>query len=236
MTNLSDLKEVPLSEIKPYSNNPRINEAAVSDIAESIEAFGFVVPILLDEKNTIIAGHTRWEAAKTLDLESAPCLYAKGLSDDQVKAFRIADNRLAENSSWNMDLLAEEMQGLEKSGFQLGVLGFSREELDCILEPVSADCLDDLNHESVCGDVEKVDPNSGQRTTVRISLGEFSWVIPLSQYNEWASNMRASYSSASDVVAHLQKILDLTPVHTSKEEETEPTSETDDKVGDGFDE
>ena len=91
---------VPTEEIKPYERNPRKNERAVEPVANSIKQFGFKVPIILDKDNVIIAGHTRYEAAKSLGIESIPCIIANDLTPEQAKAFRIADNKVAEQSDY----------------------------------------------------------------------------------------------------------------------------------------
>lgn len=84
-----------ISQIHPYENNPRNNEAAVGPVAQSIKEFGFRVPILIDGKGTIIAGHTRYEAAKRLGMDKVPCIRVDDLTDAQIKAYRIADNKVA---------------------------------------------------------------------------------------------------------------------------------------------
>lgn len=90
-----------LNEVKPYWNNPRRNEQAVAAVAASIKEFGFQNPIIVDSSYTIIAGHTRLEAAKQLRLDKVPCLIADGLTPEQVRAFRLADNKTAELSDWD---------------------------------------------------------------------------------------------------------------------------------------
>lgn len=101
-----------IDEVIPYVNNPRNNAGAVDKVAMSIKEFGFKVPIVIDLKNEIITGHTRVLAAKQLGLSEVPCIVADDLSDEQVKAFRIADNRVAEFSEWDADLLLAEIEDL----------------------------------------------------------------------------------------------------------------------------
>lgn len=106
-----------ISQIHPYKNNPRNNEAAIEPVAQSIKRFGFRVPILIDGKGTIIAGHTRYEAAKRLDMDKVPCIRVDDLTDAQIRAYRIADNKVAEASSWNDDILRTEMhRNLKEAG------------------------------------------------------------------------------------------------------------------------
>lgn len=114
-----------LDELKPYKNNPRRNDEAVQYVANSIEEFGFQVPIVIDKDNVIICGHTRYKASKQLGFTEVPCVKATELSEEQVKAFRVADNKVAEQSGWNIKALQVEMDELkfdfnmEKFGFKL---------------------------------------------------------------------------------------------------------------------
>ena len=102
-----------ISEIQPYQNNPRDNSKAIDAVAASIKEFGFKVPIVIDKNGVIVAGHTRYEASKKLGLEEVPCVIADDLTDEQVKAFRLADNKTAELASWNPELLEVEMSAIE---------------------------------------------------------------------------------------------------------------------------
>lgn len=104
--------EINIGDIKPYKNNPRNNDLAVKKVAESIKRFGFKVPIVLDKDNEIVAGHTRLRAAIELGMESVPCLIADDLSDAEIKAFRLADNKTAEYAEWDLDLLSLELEEL----------------------------------------------------------------------------------------------------------------------------
>lgn len=125
-----------ISQIHPYKNNPRNNEAAIEPVAQSIKRFGFRVPILIDGKGTIIAGHTRYEAAKRLGMDKVPCIRVDDLTDAQIKAYRIADNKVAEASSWNDDVLRAEMDALQALDVDLSSTGFSEVELDGLLRDV----------------------------------------------------------------------------------------------------
>lgn len=101
--------EKALNEITPYENNPRNNAPAVDAVAASIEEFGFKVPIVIDKDGVIVAGHTRYIAAQKLGLETVPCIMADDLSDEQVKAFRLADNKVSELAMWDNDKLIQEL-------------------------------------------------------------------------------------------------------------------------------
>lgn len=102
-----------ISEIKPYANNPRKNDAGVDAVAASIQEFGFKIPIVIDTKNEIIAGHTRIKAARKLGITEIPCIIADDLTEDQAKAFRIVDNRVAELSTWDYELLQVELDSID---------------------------------------------------------------------------------------------------------------------------
>lgn len=101
-----------IEDIKPYPNNPRFNDEAVEYVANSIKNFGFKVPIILDKNNEIVAGHTRYKASLELGLKEVPCIIADDLTDEQIKAFRLADNKVSEKSQWNFDLLEEELNDI----------------------------------------------------------------------------------------------------------------------------
>lgn len=101
-----------ISEINEYQNNPRINDEAIEPVMESIKNFGFLVPVVLDKSNVIIAGHTRKKVAEKLHMETIPCIYAEYLTDEQVKAFRLADNKTAEFSQWDIEKLEKELSDI----------------------------------------------------------------------------------------------------------------------------
>jgi DNA modification methylase len=167
-----------LSEIKPYPGNPRVNDDAVEGVAASIREFGFRQPIVVDIEGVIIVGHTRYKAALKLGLEKAPVHVAKDLTPEQIKAYRIADNKTAELSDWNYDLLPIELAGLQEMNYDLGLLGFDQDELAKLLAPGVKDGLCDPdevpappdeattqpgdlwvlgNHRLLCGDAGKAE-------------------------------------------------------------------------------
>ena len=104
--------EKSITEITPYEKNPRKNDEAVQYVANSIKQFGFKVPIVIDKDGVIVAGHTRYKAAQELGLEKLPCVIADDLTEEQVKAFRLADNKVGELAEWDFDLLGEELDGI----------------------------------------------------------------------------------------------------------------------------
>lgn len=105
--------EMPIDEIIPYANNPRNNDDAVDKVAASIAEFGFKVPVILDSNNVIVAGHTRVRAAKKLKLDTVPVIMADDLTEAQVKAFRLADNKVSEFATWDMEKLDLELADLD---------------------------------------------------------------------------------------------------------------------------
>lgn len=118
-----------VSELTPYEKNPRRNDEAVNAVAESIRQFGFKVPMVVDSDGVIVAGHTRYKAAKQLGLDSVPCIIADDLTDKQIKAFRLADNKVSEKAGWDFALLEEELDDL----FDFDMEGFGfvvHEEVD----------------------------------------------------------------------------------------------------------
>ena len=117
-------------QLIPYINNPRDNVEAVDRVASSIKEFGFKVPIVIDKNNVIINGHTRLLASKKLGLEEVPCIIADDLSEAQIKAFRIADNKVSEYSTWDMELLQIELEALCEMGIDMEITGFN--EIECM--------------------------------------------------------------------------------------------------------
>jgi DNA modification methylase len=173
-----DIQLRDVTSIRPYENNPRINESAVDAVAASLKEFGFRQPIVIDSDDVIICGHTRLRAAMKLDLKKVPVHVATDLSPDQVRALRLADNQTASLAEWNYDLLPLELGLLKEANFDLGLLGFDPDELARIMDPTIADGLcdpDDVplppdaattqpgdlwilgRHRLLCGDSSKVE-------------------------------------------------------------------------------
>lgn len=160
-----DIINIALKDLKPYENNPRKNDDAVKYVAESIKEFGFKVPIVIDKNNVIVAGHTRYKAAKKLKMSEVPCIIADDLTDEQIKAFRLADNKVAEKAEWDFDLLNAELDDIidldmELFGFEDAVQDDAEEavedefEVELPAEPKSK--LGDIyqlgNNRLMCGD------------------------------------------------------------------------------------
>ena len=127
MRTITNLK---INEIKPYESNPRNSELSLPKVKDSIKNFGFNQPILIDKDNVIITGHTRYKAAKELELDNVPCIIVTDLSEQQIKAYRIADNKVGQDSSWDVALLKEELQKLRLENFPVTQTGYSDVELE----------------------------------------------------------------------------------------------------------
>jgi DNA modification methylase len=133
----------PIGSIRPYENNPRVNDAGVDAVAASIREFGFNQPIVVDEQDVIIVGHTRYKAAVKLGMAMVPVYVARGLTPAQARAYRIADNQTATLSQWDDDRLLQELVALQDADFDLLLTGFSDDELQALLAPAGNDGLGD---------------------------------------------------------------------------------------------
>lgn len=159
----------PIDTIKPYENNPRDNDDAINAVANSIHEFGWQQPIVVDKDNVIIAGHTRYKAAQSLGLKEVPVVVASNLSDQQVKAYRLADNKTAELADWDTKKLDEELQDIldidmTDFGFDEDIEFDPADEVDTrIDEPTDTVEDDDLIEVKCpkCGEVFKVN-DSGE--------------------------------------------------------------------------
>lgn len=155
--------EKKITEIKQYEKNPRKNDSAVDAVASSIEQFGFKVPVVIDKDGVIVCGHTRYKAAKKLGLKTVPCVIADDLTEEQIKAYRLADNKVSELAEWDIDLLGEELDGIfdiDMSDFGFD-LSEEEEEIEVIedevpqeVEPVAkqGDIWQLGRHRLMCGD------------------------------------------------------------------------------------
>ena len=157
-----------INNIKPYKKNPRKNEKAIPYVMESIKQFGFKNPVILDKNNVIVAGHTRIESAKRLGITEIPCIYADDLTDEQIKAFRLADNKVAEIAEWDIDLLDTELDdilNIDMSDFGFDLDLEDEEEKEIIEDEVPevpeepkaklGDIYQLGNHRLMCGDSTK---------------------------------------------------------------------------------
>lgn len=146
-----NIVELELSKLKPYEKNPRRNDDAVDYVAKSIQEFGFKVPIIIDKDNVIVTGHTRYKAAQKLELKTVPCIKADDLTEEQIKAFRLADNKVSEFSAWDFDLLNEELEGiLDLDMSELGFQSFEEVNLDDFFEESQSSPKEEKEEVIVC--------------------------------------------------------------------------------------
>ena len=122
--------EKKIEEIKPYENNPRKNDDAVKYVANSIKEFGFKVPIVIDKNNVIVAGHTRYKASKKLGIDIVPCVVADDLTQKQINAFRLADNKTAEMADWDNEKLKSELEQI----FDINMKNFGFDDIEQEIE------------------------------------------------------------------------------------------------------
>ena len=125
--------KMKVEELIPYINNPRNNENAVDKVASSIAEFGFKNPIFIDKNNVVVNGHTRLLASKKIGLKEVPCIVIDDLTDTQIKAFRIADNKTSEYAEWDEELLKLELEQLEDMNFDLECTGFDMDDIEQML-------------------------------------------------------------------------------------------------------
>ena len=162
---------LPVSEVRPYEKNPRKNADAVKFVKASIEQFGFKVPIIVDSNRVIVCGHTRLLAAKSLGMAEVPCIMADDLTDDQIRAFRLADNKVGEFAEWDMDLLGDELDAIaEACDIDMGEFGFDLSDDDEETEVVEDEVPEEVEpvckkgeiwqlgeHRLMCGDSTSAD-------------------------------------------------------------------------------
>lgn len=132
-----NIEFIDLKDIKPYPNNPRINDKAVDRVAASINEFGFNSPIVVDKDLMIINGHTRYKASQKMNLEKIPVVIVESLTEEQIKAYRIADNKTAEYSEWDYEKLIQEIQELSDANYDLELTGFDEDECLKMIEDLS---------------------------------------------------------------------------------------------------
>lgn len=132
-----DVISMAISDIKPYPNNPRKNDDAVTATANSIKEFGWQQPIIVDKDNIIIAGHTRYKAAKQLNMDQVPVVVAKNLSKEQVKAYRLADNKTGEIAVWDYEFLDDELANI--IDFDMEDFGFEQIKNDVNIDDIFFD-------------------------------------------------------------------------------------------------
>ena len=146
-----DVIEKKLKDIKPYEKNPRKNDSAVDAVANSIREFGFKVPVVIDKDGVIVCGHTRYKAAQKLGLEKVPCVVADDLTEEQIKAYRLADNKVSELAEWDIDLLGEELDGI--FDIDMSDFGFDLSEDEEETEIIEDDIPEEVEPVAKMGDI-----------------------------------------------------------------------------------
>ena len=134
--------KMKVEELIPYINNPRNNENAVDKVASSIAEFGFKSPIIIDKNNVVINGHTRLLASKKLGLKEVPVIKADDLTEAQVKAFRITDNKTSEYATWDEELLKIELEQLEDMNFNLDTVNIDYSDFDLEIDYIEDDFIE----------------------------------------------------------------------------------------------
>ncbi len=219
-----------INELHNYEFNPRDNEPAIESVANSIRTFGFIIPVVVGANNIIAAGHTRVAAAKSLGMDEVPVIQAEHLTDEELAAFRIIDNKVAELSRWDFDLLAGEIDKIKGSGLTLTDFGWTREEIDCMSSVVSDDCLnvDNLVDERARESMRNMERRAP--STARFVLGEIVFFIPASDYRDWVNGIRTLYDyNDGDIIASIKQRLGITEqsvVSAERARRTRPSPRT----------
>lgn len=198
---------VDINDITPYEFNARDNEQAIPAVAESIKAFGFLIPCVIDEHGQLVAGHTRTEAAKLLGMTEVPCVRASHLTPAQIAQFRLIDNKVSEIAKWDHDLLAGEISKLADTGIDWTQFGWNQEEIDCLSEVVSADCLDAAESAREAANTTNVQSRRSP-ATARFVLGEVVFFLPAAQYRVWVDGLRQLHDfNETAIIADIQRRL-----------------------------
>lgn len=220
---------VPLTAIKPHKRNPRDNTAAVDVVAASLREFGFLVPIVLDGGGEIIAGHTRYQAAKDIYKKKGEIrlpdgsllpkghvlvLRAKHLNPVQVRAFRVIDNRTSELATWKDSLLQQELAFLQDEGLALTPLGFDEDDIARVSK--LAQQADALPPSTVDDEIEASEGDTRTRTvsrvpkSVRVQVGDIRFHVLTDKFEAWLHNLRrANKFDDARVIAALAKKMGL---------------------------
>lgn len=182
-----------IDDLKDYEFNPRDNQDAIQFVAASIRRFGFINPIVIDQNDEIIIGHTRKAGAKLVGYTRAPTIKMEHLTPEQVKAFRIVDNKVGEIATWNYELLAKEVMEIGQR-VDLVELGFAAQQIDCLSAMVADDCLSSAN-ELMAGSGLDVVPRTNTTAstapaTTRWVMGELVITMPAEVHRAWITALR----------------------------------------------
>lgn len=216
-----------VSELRDYEFNPRDNEAAIQSVANSIRTFGFLIPVVIDTEGVLVAGHTRVAAAKLLGLNEVPTVQAGHLTEDQITAFRIIDNKVAELAKWDFDMLSGEISKLQGAGLALTDFGWQQEELDCLTDVVSSECLNVDGLVDVAGldRIRRMERRAP--ATARFVCGEVVFFVSATDYRRWVDGIRGLHDyNEADIIADIKQRLGITEETVSaaaRADRTRPT-------------
>lgn len=203
-----EIEYLQIDDITPYEYNPRDNTLAIPVVAESIREFGFLIPVVVDKDNVLLAGHTRVEAAKTLGLTEVPSVRADRLSDRQAQAFRVIDNKTNEIAEWDRLLLSQEALEISQN-LDLTRFGYTQEYIDCLTQVVEDDCLSAGVAVGEESSRERNEARAPSRT--RYVIGEFVFYTDSHTYRLWANQIRTECGfSEAAISEHLKGLLGLT--------------------------
>lgn len=178
--------EKKIEEIKPYEKNPRKNDGAVEAVANSISQFGFKVPVVIDKDDVIVCGHTRYKAAQKIGLAVVPCVVADDLTEEQIKAYRLADNKVSELAEWDIDLLGEELDVI----FDIDMSDFGFDLTEEETEPINDEQLENTASFEYTLKFGK--------TTVIMTEEEYNEL--LDRYNEYSKENGVSFGFVSSLL------------------------------------
>ena len=189
-----------IDKLVPYARNPRITAHAVDKVAASIKEFGFRQPIVVDSEMVIVVGHVRYEAAQKLGLKKVPVHVMEGATAEQIKAYRIADNRTGEEAEWDKALLHLEISELDAVAFDNTLLGFNDEELNSL--KLGLEGLQDGIDGEEQGEVEEADTSA--------TIGPYRFVIDRDDFLQWIENIKQRVGFDKEaIVAEMKKRLGL---------------------------
>lgn len=221
-----------INEVTPYDRNARDNTPAIPAVKQSFLKYGWRIPIVVDANRVLVCGHTRVAAAKEIlreqpeladEYSDVPCLIADDLTPEQIKAFRLVDNKTSELATWDFDLLAGEVSYLRETGVDLTAFGWSQEELDCLQNVVSADCL---TEEPPAADGVSGAINAGRSLSttkdglsVRIAFGDVAFFVLKKDFEAWIdARRRAANYDMDTLLDGLAQSLGLKDAKAAREE------------------
>lgn len=195
------LEYIDINDIVPYEFNARDNREAIQAVRKSIREFGFINPIVLDDDNVLIAGHTRTESAKEEGYTELPFIRASHLTPEQVRMFRLVDNKVAEIAKWDDGLLAMEFDALREQ-FEFTNFGWDEQELDCLSQLVTDDCLQTagLAPEPASGEGESRLPVRRAPATARIVIGDFVFYRPAGDVRAYLDGLRRMHDANAEAI------------------------------------